>query len=53
MAEYPAFKKDYQTLINNKYMSKNGDYLTWNKSTQSLAEFFGKQAKEYRIERVQ
>ncbi len=46
MAEYPAFKKDYQTLINNKYMSKNGDYLTWNKSKQSLAEYFGKQAKE-------
>ncbi len=41
MAKFPQFKNDYQTLINNGYMSRNNDYLIWNKSKQSLAEYFG------------
>lgn len=40
MALYPQFKNDYQKLIANGYMAKDGDYLKWQKSKQCLAEYF-------------
>lgn len=45
---YPQFKQDYQILIDNGYMQKNGDYLQWLKSKQCLAEYFGDLHKENR-----
>lgn len=44
-AYYPQFEKDYDLLLNNGFMIKNGDGLKWLKSKQSLAEYFSSQKK--------
>lgn len=42
-AYYPQFEKDYDLLLSNGFMIKNGDGLKWIKSKQSLAEYFSSQ----------
>ena len=41
MMLYPQFKTEYQILIDNGYMQKNGDYLRWLKTKKCLAAYFG------------
>jgi hypothetical protein len=41
-AWYPEFKKDFE-LLEKTYFEKNGSFLKWKKSKQSLSEYFGNQ----------
>jgi hypothetical protein len=42
-AWYPEFKSDFKLLEKNGYLEKDGGFLKWKKSKQSLAEYFGDQ----------
>jgi len=39
-AQYPDFEKHYDWLLSSGYISETAGGLTWNKSKQSLAEYF-------------
>jgi hypothetical protein len=38
---YSQFEKQFDILNDNGYICENGEYLKWEKSKQSLAEYFG------------
>jgi hypothetical protein len=45
LAWYPEFKTDLELLEKVGYFENNGDSLKWEKSKQSLAEYFGNQSQ--------
>jgi len=42
-SRYPGFARDYEWLRAEGYLTETPDGLVWNKSKQSLAEYFGNQ----------
>jgi 8-oxo-dGTP pyrophosphatase MutT (NUDIX family) len=42
-ARYPGFARDYDWLRAEGYLTETPGGLTWNRSKQSLAEYFGRQ----------
>jgi len=40
---YPKFERDFQSLLKNDFIKETADGFLWNKSKQSLAEYFGNQ----------
>jgi len=41
--QYPQFEADFEKLLSCSYISATPQGLVWNKSKQSLAEYFGRQ----------